>query len=197
MNIIRECYHQPISQIPLFSQYGLALFNLPVVKHPSSLWLQAMQHFHQAQICPEQVRLGMARVRGRRIVSIPGGTMTWVAATCTSHVSGHFGEALLELLDSTSSLPEGVLVSPAMVTVSHNTVYVPVVNVAETSVTLQPCQPVLMHAQIVSLPAGVSTALKDPVAVSATAFSQVCQVNPILEQREWTCRGSRTQSKQG
>ena len=29
MNIIRECYLQ------LFSQYGLALFNLPVVKHPS------------------------------------------------------------------------------------------------------------------------------------------------------------------
>ncbi|KAK0141225.1 hypothetical protein N1851_021739 [Merluccius polli] len=82
MNIIRECYHQ------LFSQYGVALFNLPVVKHPSSLWLQAMQYCHQAQVCPEQARLGMARVRGRRAISIPGSTMKWVAATCSSNVSG-------------------------------------------------------------------------------------------------------------
>ena len=67
--------------------------------------------------------------------------MKWVAATWSSHVSGHFGEALLDPLGKASSFPEGVLVSPAMVTVSHNTVYVPVVNVAETSVTLQPHQP--------------------------------------------------------
>lgn len=175
MNIIRECYYQ------LFSQHGVALFDLPAVKLAPSLWLQALQHCHLAQISPEENRSGMARVRGRRTIVIPGGTMMWVAATCSAQVSGCGGAALLEPLNDGSALPEGALVSPAMVTVRHNTVYVPVVNVAKTSVTLQPRQAlgVLTNAQIVSLPAAVSTEVQEPVAVSATTFSHASQVPSI------------------
>ena len=136
MNIINECYHQ------LFSQHGLALFNLPAIKLSPSPWLQALQQCHDAQSRPKQTKPGVARVRGRRTVSIPGGTMQWVAATCSSHIGGSRGEALLEPLVKWGALPEGLLVSPAMVTVHRNTVHVPLINVAENSVTLQPGQPI-------------------------------------------------------
>lgn len=85
---------------------------------------------------------GLARVRGRRPVIIPGGSVKWVAATCSSHLSQSTGAALIEPLDGGQSLPEGLLTSPAMVTVRQGTVYVPVVNVGATNVALHPRQPI-------------------------------------------------------
>lgn len=180
MNVIRECYHQ------LFSQHGSALFDLPVVQHAPTLWQQALQHCHHVQLGEIHTKSGLARVRGRRPLTIPGGTIKWVMATCSSCFSEPSGAALIEPLDDRRSLPECVLISPAMVTVTNGTVCVPVVNVGEKDVILYPRRPIgmLTQAQIVSLPSGVSTVAQELGSTIATLSSQQVQVNPVREQMD-------------
>lgn len=93
-------------------------------------------------------------MRGRCPISVPGGTVKWVTATCASRFSESSGAVLIEPLDDGQSLPECVLISPATVTVTKGTVYVPVVNVGETDVLLHPRHPIglLSQAQVISLP---------------------------------------------
>lgn len=89
MNVIRECYDE------LFGQHGLALFDLPPVVYASPSWRQALQHCHQVQLRSPRARTGVAKVRGRRPIHIPGGTMKVIATTC----SPHFCDALLLFLN--------------------------------------------------------------------------------------------------
>lgn len=77
MNGIRECYNE------LFGQHGPALFDLRPVVHTSPPWQQALQHCHQAQLRSPKARTGVAKVRDRKPVYTPGGTVKLVAATCS------------------------------------------------------------------------------------------------------------------
>lgn len=90
-------------------------------------------------------------MRGRHRIIIPGGTVKWVTATCSSRFSGSSGAVLIEPLDDGRPLPECVIISPAMVTMTRGTVYVPVVNVGETDVLLHPRHPIgfLSQAQVI------------------------------------------------
>lgn len=180
MNVIKECYQQ------LFSQHGSNLFNLPEVQQASIALQQALHHCHQSESQGSPARSGMARVRGRRPVIIPGGSIKWVAATCSAHFSQSAGAALAEPLDGSQPLPEGLLVSPAMVTVQKGTVYIPVVNVGAVDIALYPHHPIasLSQADVVSLPEGVSFS-KPRSHVRATASSQTTgaedSVRPQIE----------------
>lgn len=87
----------------------------------------------EPQVC--QVRL--AQVRGRHRIIILGGTVKLVTATCSSHLSEHVVSALIEPFEQDRSCA-GILILPAMVTVSKGTVEVLVVNADETDVVLQP-----------------------------------------------------------
>lgn len=97
-------------------------------------------------------------MRGRRPITIPGGTVKWVPPTCSTQFSDPLATALIKLLSDSWFLPECVLISSAMVTVTKSTVYVPVVNVGETDVLLHPRRPIglLSQAQVVSFPEWVS-----------------------------------------
>lgn len=175
MNVIKECYWQ------LFIKHGPDLFNLPEVQQAPILWQQALQYCHQAEFQASPPREGMARVRGRRAVIIPGGSVKWVTATCSSHFSQSAGAALIEPLDVGQSLPAGLLISPAMVTVHQGTAHVPVVNVGKTDVNLYPHHPigVLSPADVVSMPEGVTFRKQQTHKVIATVSSHTAPLNPV------------------
>lgn len=147
MNIISKCYQE------LFGQHGPSLFNMPFVSDAPGVVFQALQHCHQAGVETSSERVGTVSVRGRGPCRVPGGTITMVAATCSSQYSG--SPVLFEPPDS--GLPGGLLVSPAMVTVQKGTVYIPVVNVSTIAVVLYPRTRLgsVHNVSIVSLPPGV------------------------------------------
>lgn len=164
MNVIRKCYRE------LFGQYGLALFDLPMVSEAPWSVVQALQRCHQATAqAPLQV-LGKVKVRGRAAWRILGGTMKIVAATCSSQYSGT--TALFEPLDT--GLPAGLLASPALVRVERGTAYIPIVNVGFTDVLLYPRTVVgsLDVVSIVSMPAGV-TEVPSSIATVASQSASV------------------------
>lgn len=79
MNIISECYDL------LFSQHDASLFSLPCVQQAPREWQQALQFCQDAPLSVKP-STGIARVRGRYPVHLPGGTMKFVAATCSQHL---------------------------------------------------------------------------------------------------------------
>ncbi|KAL6490489.1 hypothetical protein MHYP_G00008340 [Metynnis hypsauchen] len=180
MNVIRECYHE------LFGQHGSSLFGLPPVVHASPPWQQALQYCHRTSGRSVIIPARVARVRGRRPIFIPPGTLKMVAATCSSQVGEAPEGVLFEPFNNSSPLPDGLLISTSLVKVARGTVYVPVVNVGQARVALHPRCPLglLSQAQVVSLPAGVTEVVSEVPAVVALAQAQVVQASPILEQIE-------------
>lgn len=175
MNIIQECYDE------LFGQHGSALFDLPPVVHASPPWQHALQHCHQAQVRSAGARTGVAKVRGRKPIHIPGGAVQLVAATC----SPHLGSASAVLLEPGSCpLPEGLMVSPALIHIEGGTAFVPIVNVGLTRATLYPrCRiGLLVPATVEGLPAGISEVVQGSETVTATVGAHTGQVSSVEEQ---------------
>lgn len=178
MNVVHECYAE------LFDKHASSLFDIPLVKDAPEVWRQALQHCHQAQVQPTARDSGVARVRGRRPVYIPGGTVKLVATTCKQNCfqSPH---VLFEPFNNHNTLPSGVLVSPMMVTVHRGTAYIPVVNVGTTAAKLYPRSALgmLIHAQIVSLPSGITEVPQTPEGLhtKATMSSQAGQVSKMSD----------------
>lgn len=108
-----------------------------------------------------------ARVRGARVLRIPGGVMKLVSSTCAEQLSGH--SVLFEPLQS--DLPAGIIVSPCLVQVERGTVHILVINVGTTEVVLHPRVRLgqLSSIQVVSLPMGVT----EERSTMATVSSQV------------------------
>ncbi|KAL2089536.1 hypothetical protein ACEWY4_014224 [Coilia grayii] len=159
MNILNKCYHE------LFGQHGASLFSLPSVTQAHSVVVEALQQCHQAETHP--TRPGKVKVRGGRAHRIPGGTMVMVAATCSGQFSNT--SALFEPTDR--GLPAGLLASPAIVRVTRNTSYIPVVNVGIRDVLLYPRTDLgsLCCVQVVSLP----TQVTEVGTVAASVATQV------------------------
>lgn len=155
MNIIKECYWE------LFVLHGPALFNLPSVLQAPPQIRQALQQCHQTKETP--VSSGHVKVKGGRACRVPGGTMKIVAATCSKQYLEK--ETLFEPLSR--GLPAGLLASPALVSASNGTVYIPIVNVGTQDVLLYPRTVLgtLTHAHQVSSPTGLEE-------VAATVSSQ-------------------------
>lgn len=89
---------------------------------------------------------------------------------------------LFEPLDS--SLPAGLLASPALVQVVGSTAYIPVVNVGTTDVLLYPRTTVGMldEARVVSLPTGVTEVPSGVATVASqlaayTVFDQIAAMD--------------------
>ena len=164
MNVIWQCYNE------LFSEYGPEMLAcLPSVSEP----------WQQAQANPPQVESRIVRVRGRKPISVPAGTLKFVAATCSSMLSESPGAVLFEPLSS-NSLPEGLLISPALLKVVRGTAYVPIVNVGTTPAVLHPRRSVglLMQVEVVDSLAETTT-IGCPGATTATVNTQMRQISPI------------------
>lgn len=174
MNVIRECYNE------LFKQHGAALFELTTISQAVSSWRMAFQHCQSVPvqtICP---KMGMVRLRGRRPVGVPAGTIRVIAATCTRAEFGSMESGLFEPLITKSCLPAGVLVSPAVVTVVRGITHFPIVNVSDVDVVLHPRTPIgtLGPSNIVSLPEGVTEVAG---SVQATISSQLSSIAPLSD----------------
>lgn len=159
MNVMVRRYRE------LFGQHGAALFKtLSVLQTPSPL-VEAFQRCHNTETQP--TRVGRVMVRGGKAWRIPGGTMKLVAATCT--VQEPPTSVFFEPPES--GLPAGMLASPALLTVTRGTVYVPVVNVGTTDVLLYPRLILgqVSSAQVITLPSGVT----EVKSVTATISSHL------------------------
>lgn len=178
MNVLRECYAE------LFGQHASPLFDVSLVKEAPEAWKKAFQKCHESRARPATGASGVARVRGKHPVYIPGGTVKLVAATCPQRCLPPF-QALFEPFANQEALPGGLLVSLAMVTVHHGTAYIPVVNVGDTDVKLYPrcALGMLNQAQIVSLPTGINEVPRKPAGMGtlATMSSQTGQVKNISD----------------
>lgn len=174
MNVIRECYKE------LFLEHGTALFDLSPVKQDP--WQEALQFCHRAQLQPEFQVSGPVRVKGRRRIHIPGGTMKLVPTTCRKASTVHKGSALFEPLEA--GLPYGLLASPALVRVVNGTAFIPVTNVGTTEVTLAPRIQIgtLCHADIVNQSADNNVNIEEEAIGEkvATMRIQRMEENPVL-----------------
>lgn len=171
MNILSRCYQE------LFGQHGTGLFELPAVSQAPSSVFQALQHCHQIEAQQGIDSVGRVKVRGRRACHIIGGTMKFVAATCSTKYSK--GTVLFEPSDS--GLPAGLMASPALLRVDRGTVYVPVFNVGTTDVVLYSSTVIgtVKNVYVVSLPPEVA----EVQMVKAKVSSQAVQVSStVLEQ---------------
>lgn len=125
--------------------------------------MQALQKCHRASVQAPQDTPGKVKVQGRKACRIPGGVMKVVAATCSEQYSGT--TVLFEPLDS--GFPAGLLASPAIVRVTRDTAYIPIVNVDSTDVLLYPRTIV-----VVSLPTGVTEVPSGVATVGSQSVSR-------------------------
>lgn len=161
MNVISRCYQE------LFGAHGPSFFDSPSVSQAPGPVIEALQRCHQAAAQDPARCISLVRVRGPRAVRISGGTMKFIASTCSEQLANQ--TALFEPPES--GLPAGLLASSCLVQVVRGTAYVPVVNVGVTDVFLYPRTSLglLSGAQVISLPTGVS--VERPTV--ATMSSQV------------------------
>ena len=131
MNIIRRCYHE------LFVQLGPDLFEFPLLKSANPGWKGALSECHSIELLNEQGYLGKAKVKGRP-VRIPAGSMKFISIVCPSSATTTLPSVLLEPLEDGSSLPAGVLISKALLSVNKGMVEIPVVNVGLQDAWLKP-----------------------------------------------------------
>lgn len=187
MNVIRECYSE------LFTQHGHTLFDSPTADPESRVWKEAFQLCQQAQVVIPPPT-GLAKVRGRKAIHIPGSSIKFIATTCAQQFRMAPGSVLLEPPHNIQQLPGGLLPLPALLSIHSGTVHVPILNVNNTPVCLPPRCPVgiLSRAQVVSLPPGITERV-GPVSlpsgregtrggITASVNAQLGGCQSILEQ---------------
>ena len=110
--------------------------DLKAVRGWGSTWWRALSACHEVQHLPEDGRLGTLRAGGAA-VPIPAGHLAWVSARCPRLAAASWPAVLLEP-GGAEGLAPGLLVSRALLPVQHGVVWVPVVNVGETEVSIAP-----------------------------------------------------------
>lgn len=171
MNILGRCYQE------LFGQHGTALFDLPIVSQAPHSVFQALQHCHQFGGQSVSDCGGRVKVRGRRACRISGGTMKFVAATC----SVTYSSVTVLFEPPASGLPSGLLASPSLLRVDGGTVYVPIVNVGTVDVLLYASTVIgtVNKVDVISLPPEVT----EVKMVTAKVSTQVVHVSPTVQEQ--------------
>lgn len=176
MNIIAQCYEE------LFQRSPSPLFDLPGDAQLAEAWQHAFQACQMPQSMGRQA--GLVKVRGKWPVHIPGGTVRWVAATCSQHLAAQTSTALFEPCSRLDAQQPDLLLSPAVVRVVRGTAYIPVFNVGSRGIRLHSRALLgqVSPAQIVSLPPGVSevaSTLPGLGTVTAVVNSQQDQLDKM------------------
>lgn len=175
MNIITGCYHE------LFEQHGPRLFQNPVVQSAAPAWRHALRHSQRIEAIVSSSSTFKVRVQGKLPIRIAAGTLSMVPVTCPQVPPMDF---LLEPLGPLDGcLPEGLLVSPALVHAERGTIYAPVTNVGQSDVWLAPRRVVgkVQAVESREILAGNSPHIELSVDVSTqecTAYVAVQSVDP-------------------
>lgn len=176
MNVIGECFQE------LFNQHGQELFNLPVVKEVPA-WTLALQCCQTGCFQGSEFSGGPVRARGKHVVRIPANSLQFVPVTCAVQC-GLLSMALYEPLDNGNPLPSGLLASVSLVPVRGGITKVPMVNIGELDVFLQPQQVVgtLCQVQPMSWPGEIVATRPGVVdCQQAVVSSQVGGVDGVEE----------------
>uniref|UniRef100_A0A3B1J8K5 Gypsy retrotransposon integrase-like protein 1 n=1 Tax=Astyanax mexicanus TaxID=7994 RepID=A0A3B1J8K5_ASTMX len=165
MNVLRDCYQV------LFEQHGSQLFNSPPVQSAAPGVWRALHHCEKMEAILNAATPFKAKVQGRSAVRVEAGTISMVPVTCPLLEAMEF---LLEPLGfEDGHLPEGLLVSPTLVSAKQGQFYAPVVNVSNVDVWLPPRR-VLGTVQAVTVvssrlaPVSVESCWEDCVAIIST-----------------------------
>lgn len=133
MNVITGFYHE------LFEQHGSNLFDTLPVQAAAPGWRRALRHCQMAQAVANPSEAHKVRVQGKAPICVKAGTLTLVPVTCPQIPSQKQVEFLVEPLEfGEGVLPDGLLISPALVLAERGLAYIPVTNVHNSDVLLIP-----------------------------------------------------------
>lgn len=179
MNIVGECYQV------LFEQHGPQLFHSPLLESAAPATLRALRHCEQVQAVLQASKPFRAKVQGRSAVCLGAGSLTLVPVTCPQLEEAEF---LLEPVGfEEEQLPEGLLLSPALVSAKKGLLYAPVVNVSNSAVWLPPCYTVGTVQCVISTSAGATTSVSiNPSWEECHAYVSVLQASPCLNASDIT-----------
>lgn len=132
MNVIKGFYYE------LFVQYGQSLFEDSTVAEAPE-WRRALRHCQVEETIANSPDPFKVRVKGKSPLFVAAGTLTMVPVTCPKAPSQHNMEFYVAPLEPEEGvLPEGLLVSPAVVVSERGLMHVPVINVGDSDVWLTP-----------------------------------------------------------
>lgn len=131
MNVLRDCYQT------LFELHGPKLFCSPPVQSVVPAVRHALRHCEKMEAILNAAKPFKVRVHGQLPVRIVAGTLSMVPVTCPQLESVEFLLEPLGLQDG--HLPEGLLLSPTLVSAKKGVLYAPIVNVSNADVWLPPC----------------------------------------------------------
>lgn len=158
----------------LFGHHVATLFELRSVMQDSKI-IQAFQE------CQRAIRASdhgsNIKVRGRSTCRISGGSIKFVAATCSAQYMG----STVMFEPPETGLPAGLLAPSSFVQVTRGTVYVPVVNVGSIDVVLYPTTVIgtLREVYLVDLPVGLTEVPSVNVQVVSCSVSATSMTEQI------------------
>lgn len=170
MNVVREYYRV------LFEQYGPQLFHSPLMKSAGPAARRVLRHCERIQAVLQASRPFKVRVQGKVPVCLGPGMLTMVPVTCTQLEIVDF---LLEpLCMEDGQLPEGLLVSPTLVSARGGLLHAPVVNVGCSEVWLSPRQVVGTVQAIQAAFLGPRSVVVEPIWEECCAFIYTQEATP-------------------
>lgn len=159
MNVLRECYQR------LFQQFGTSLFQTPLVQSAAPMVRRALRQCEKTEAITNSTVAFKVKVLGDRPICIPAGTLFMVPVTCPQLPLAEF---LLEPLGpDEGTLPEGLLISPALLHAEYGTLYAPITNVSSLDVWLPPRR-VVGTVQVASVAVEASASLAFSVSQMAS-----------------------------
>lgn len=131
MNIIQSFYKE------LFADMQSALVQAPSMYKANQVWRQAFSTCQSLENLHSKGCLGKARVQSSAVL-IPSGSLKLIPIVCPSAANISLHSVLLEPPTEGNQLPEGILISRALLSVKSGVVEIPVTNVSLQDVWLQP-----------------------------------------------------------
>lgn len=174
MNIIQSCYKELFDTQMLLQQ--------PHPRGENKLWQQAFSTCQSIEKLQSKGYLGRARVQGSAVF-IPKGSIKFLPIVCPSAANLSLQSVLLEPPSEDTSLPVGILISKALLSVNKGMVEIPVTNVSSQDLWLRPYIVLgeLHLVQVMSMGCAVSIVEGGNGGQVAVIQSAEAQANPTLD----------------
>lgn len=170
MNVLGECYRV------LFERHGSQLFHSPLVESAGPATQRVLRHCEKIQAVLHAPKPFKVKVQGKAPVCLGPGTLTMVPVTCPQLEAAEF---LLEpLCLEDGQLPEGVLVSPTLVSAKRGLLHAPVVNVGCSEVWLAPRRAIGTVQVVNTTSSGEKPLVMEPSWEECCAFVSTQEVTP-------------------
>ncbi len=151
MNVITHCFKE------LYEEYGPRLFQSPQVLAAGPAWQQALRACERMEAVIDAPSPFPVRMQEESQIRIPAGTLSLFPVTCPQVPLNDPVCWLLEPLGpDDGALPDGLLVSPCLVTATGGALFAPITNVGTIDVTLHPHQ-VIATVQWIEMTDAVNT----------------------------------------